>query len=449
MTAPPFDSAVLRGHRSDQPAAARFSDAAEIRPMMLVEAALAEAQGELGLIPADAAEAIARAAREAVIDPADLAAGTAAAGVVAPAFVERFRLSISNTEHAAWLHHGATSQDILDTALVLRLKRLLEQLEDRQRATLAAPTSFGAAARRWRDLPMAARTRGQIATPTSFGARVALWGAPLLRSLDRQAQLRPRLLVVSLHGAAGTSAALGEQAPQLRAKVAERLGLADAPLPWHAARDALAELASHLSILTAAHGKIGRDLLELARSESGEVRAGAAGGSSTMPHKRNPVGPEALVALARHASRLSGALQEAMLAEHERDGAAWTLEWLSLPQLCVAAAASARHAQALSATLAPDERAMAETLAAQRGLPMAEAASFRLVERGEPRPEAQARLKSAAARVHAEGRDLADILAEEAPGEDWAAFLDPALHMGEAPDLAEWFASRAEAAAGL
>ncbi|MEO0683299.1 MAG: lyase family protein, partial [Pseudomonadota bacterium] len=339
MTATPFDSAVLRGHLSDADAAALFTDAAEIRAMMLVEAALAEAQGALGLIPAEAAEAIGRAAREAVIDPAELAEGTAAAGVVVPAFVERFRRAVADPAQAAWLHHGATSQDILDTALVLRLKRLLEQLEARQRATLGA---LAAAARRWRDLPMAARTRGQAATPTSFGARIALWGAPLLRSLDRQAQLAPRLLVVSLHGAAGTSAALGEAAPALRARMAARLGLGDAPLPWHAARDGLAELASHLAILTAAHGKMGRDLLELARSEAGEARAGAAGGSSTMPHKRNPVGPEALIALARHASRLSGALQEAMLAEHERDGAAWTLEWLSLPQLCLTAAASAR-----------------------------------------------------------------------------------------------------------
>lgn len=447
MTATPFDSAVFRDHLSDPEAAGLLTDAAEIRAMMLVEAALAEAQAGLGLIPEDAAQAIARAAREAVIEPAELAAGTAAAGVQVPVFVELMRKRIADPAHAAWLHHGATSQDILDTALVLRLKRLLALLEARLKSTLAA---LGEAAAAHADLPMAARTRGQVATPTTFGARVALWGAPLLRALERQRQLAPRTLAASLHGAAGTSAALGDKAAALRAEVARRLGLGVAADPWHAARDGLAELASHLAILAASHGKMGRDLLELARAESREVAAGAPGGSSTMPHKRNPVGPEALIALARHASRLSGALQESMLAEHERDGAAWTLEWLSLPQLCIAAAASARHAEALARSLEPDAEAMRATLDGQRGLPLAEAASFRLVEAGLPRPDAQALLKRASARVLAEAVSLSEALSqapEAAEVEDWALWLDPARHLGEAPAIARRFAAQAAAAA--
>jgi 3-carboxy-cis,cis-muconate cycloisomerase len=444
MTASPFDSLVLREHLSDPQAARLFSDAAEIRAMLLVEGALAKAQGELGMIPEISARAIHRVAREAALDPAALAAGTAEAGVSVPAFVEAFRAAMPAPEHAAWIHHGATSQDILDTALVLRLRPFMDQLDARLAAILRA---LGAAARAHRDLPMAARTRGRIAAPTTFGARVAAWGAPLLRARARLAELRPRLLVVSLAGASGTLAAFGPRAAELPPKLAAELDLGAPDLPWHAGRDALAELGAALAILTGSLGKMGTDLLRLGQSEVGEVRAGAGGGSSTMPHKSNPVGAEALVALARLASRLSGGLQEALLAEHERDGAARTLEWLTLPQLCLAAAGAARHAEAAAGDLRPDGARMAANLAATNGLAMAEAASLRLAGTL-PRPRAQAVVEAACARAAAEGRGLAEVLAEtpEAAGIDWAAALDPAACTGEAAAFAARFAEMAERA---
>ncbi|MDF2232466.1 lyase family protein [Albimonas sp. CAU 1670] len=441
MTASPFDSVMLREHLSDPQAARLFSDASEIRAMLLAEGALAKAQGELGLIPETAARAIHRAAREVAIDPGALAAGTAATGVTAPAFVEAFRAAMGAPEHAAFIHHGATSQDIVDTALALRLRPFLELTDARLAAILA---QLGQAAERWAELPMAARTRGQIATPTTLGARIAAWGAPLLRARARLAELRPRVLVISLAGASGTSAALGPRAEAVAQAMAAELGLGCPELPWHAGRDGLAELASALAIQTASLGKMGVDLALLGQSEVGELQAGQGGGSSTMPHKANPVGAETLIALARLTSRLSGAAQEAMLAAHERDGAAWTLEWLSLPQLCLASAAALRHAEALAGALRPDPARMRANMDATGGLMMAEAASFRLAQ-AMPRPKAQATVKAACKAAVAQGRPLAEMLAETEAGQgiDWAAELDPAAHLGQAPAIARRFAALA------
>lgn len=295
---------------------------------------------------------------------------------------------------------------------------------------------------------MAARTRAQIATPTTFGARVAAWGWPLIRARRRLEELRPRLLVLSLGGASGTLAALGPQAQAVAEETARELGLAAPPAPWHSARDGLAELATALAILCGSLGKMGRDLILLGQSEVGEARAGAGGGSSTMPHKSNPVGPEALVALSTLSARLAGGMLDALAHEGERDGARWALEWLSLPQLCVAAGGATRHAQALAGSLRPDPARMAANMAATGGMMMAEAATFALAERM-PRPEAQAVVKKACADAAAKGVGLADALAEAAPesGVDWERALDPAAWLGEAPRIADRFAEAARAEA--
>ncbi|MEC9435447.1 MAG: lyase family protein [Pseudomonadota bacterium] len=453
MSATPFDSPMLRDLVSDPDAARLFSAPAELRAMLLVEGALARAQGALGLIPETAAAAIHRASREVVIDPAALAPGTAAAGVPVPAFVAAFRAAMGAPEHAAWVHFGATSQDIVDTALALRLRAYLDLLDARLLAVLAA---LGPAAARHRALPMAARTRGQAAAPASFGARIAIWGAPLLRARTRLAELRPRLLQVSLAGAAGTLAAMGPRAAEVPPMLAAELGLAAPDLPWHAARDGVAELGAELGLIAGSLGKFGLDLTLLGQSEVGELAAGTAGGSSTMPNKANPVAAEALVALGRHAAPLAGALSQAMLAGQERDGAAWLQEWLALPQLCLVAAGAARHAAALAADLRPDPARMKANMLAGGGLIMAEAAAFRLVAEGLPRPQAQALVARACkAAMRAQGTTpggtLVGALAAEpeAAGVDWAQALDPARHLGLAPAHADRFAALArDACAG-
>lgn len=439
MAVTPFDSPMLRDLLSDAEIAGLFTDHAEIRAILLFEGALAKAQGELGLIPAESGAAIHRAAREATIDPSALTAGTAGAGVSVPALVPAFREEMNAPEHAAWVHWGATSQDAADTALALRLRRAAQVMDARIGAILA---DLADAAERCADMPMAARTRAQIATPTTFGARIAAWGAPLIRGRARLARAAEAVSQVSLAGAAGNLAAMGDKGEAVLQGVAAELKLEAPDLPWHAGRDGIAELACALSILCGSLGKMAADLILLGQSEVGEVRAGIGGGSSTMPHKSNPVNAEAIVAIARHAAALSASVQAGLVFTHERDGAAWQIEWMSLGQLCVAAGAALRHAGALAGSLRPDPAGMIANMDATQGMMMAEAAMFALAQRM-PRPEAQAEVKAACKDALANGRDLrAELEARLGAGAaDWESAFDYARHVGNAPEQARRFAA--------
>jgi 3-carboxy-cis,cis-muconate cycloisomerase len=441
MTVSPFDSGLWSRHFGDAEVGAHFSDRAEIDAMLRVEAALAKAESALGLIPAESADAIARAAREARIAPAELAAGAASAGVPVPALVAALRTAVASPEHAAFLHWGATSQDIVDTGLALRLAAALDVLERRLAATAAA---LAGQAGRHRDTVMAGRTRFQLAVPTTLGARIAAWGMPLIRHLERLAQLRPRVLVVTLGGAAGNGAAFAGHGAALAEAMARELDLHAPLIPPHAARDGIAELGAWLALVTGSLGKIGQDLILLGQSEIAEVSAGAGGGSSTMPHKSNPVGAEALVTLARGNAAAAAELFQAMLHAGERDGAAWSSEWFALPRMTVAAAAALRHAEGLAGGLAARPERMLATITADGGLMMAETATFALA-REMPRPEAEKLVKGACAEVRDTGVPLAQALARRHPGLDWPSLLDPARAVGDAPRLADAFVAAAAA----
>lgn len=433
MAVTPFDSMITRDLYSDTEVAALFSDTAEIRGMLLFEGALAKAQGRLGVIPETAATAIDRASKEVMIDPAALTAGTAAAGVSAPALVESFRKAMEAPEHAAYVHWGATSQDVIDTGLVLRLRRAIQIIDHRLThliETLAEKAEAEAGT------VMAARTRSQIATPTTLGAKIAVWRASLRRCRDRIGQIKPRLLCISLSGASGTNAAMGPRAEEVADAMADALNLRHAATPWHSARDNIAELGGVLTLLTGATGKMGLDLLQLMQSEVREVTAGVGGGSSTMPHKANPVGPEVLITLARANAGIVGRLYEAQLHAQEREGSAWALEWLTLPQIVIAAATALRHAQVLVDTLEARPEAMRATMDATNGLMLAEAASFALAEHM-PRPEAQALVKAACKTATAEGRTLREVLATTTDTPiDWVEVFDPTNSIGDAPRIA-------------
>jgi 3-carboxy-cis,cis-muconate cycloisomerase len=418
---------------SDPDTAAMLTEQAEVEALIAVEAALARVQGRLGVIPADAAMRIDGILTTLEIDPASLAAGTASAGVPIPALVDAIRAAVG-PEAAPWVHWGATSQDIVDTGLVVRLRPLLDVLDARL-GWLSE--RLAGIAREHAGTVLAARTRSQQATPTTFGLKVANWAAPLGRHRTRLAQLRPRLLVVQLGGASGTLAALGEQGIEVMEGLADELGLGAPPGPWHTQRDAIAEVAGWLGLVCGTLGKMGMDLARLAQSEVAEAKPGAGGGSSTMPQKANPVRAEALVTLARLAAHLVGAVHDAQLQEHERDGAGWSLEWLTLPRLALAAGAALGQAEAIAADLTVDTARMAANLEASNGLLLAEAASFALAEHM-PRPEAQALVKSACASVTAERRHLMEVLAEatDAPV-DWERLRDPARSVGVAAELVE------------
>ncbi len=433
MTVSPLDSALYGALLSDAETAALFDDRADMRAMLAVEAALARAEAKLGIIPAEAAERIARTAENLEIEPATLAAGTASAGVPVPALVESLRQAAGG-EAAAYVHWGATSQDIIDSALLLRLRSALE-IHERRLAALIE--QLAALAEAHRATVMAGRTRSQQATPITFGLKVAGWLAPLLRQRARLNEIRPRLLLVSFGGAAGTLAALGERGLEVAEALAGELALGMPPGPWHSQRDGLAELGGWLALTTGALGKIGQDVALLAQSEVSELHEGAGGGSSTMPQKANPVASETLVTAARMNAGLLATLHQAMLPEHERGGVAWQLEWLTLPQMVVLTGAALRQAVALIGGLQVDVRRMRANLDASNGLILAEAASFALA-RHMPRPEAPALVKAACRDAIAQQRHLIDLLAERVDAPlDWQTLRDPANYLGAAGEIVD------------
>lgn len=435
MPAAAADSALYHSLLGDADTARLFSDSAEMRAMILVEGALADVQGKLGVIPAEAAAFILRASHEVQIDPASLATETALNGVPVPGLVTAFRKAMNAPDMAQYLHWGATSQDIMDTAQALRLRPVLDLWEKRLSKLAQA---LGRLALTHADLPMAGRTFGQLATPTSFGALVAGWGWPVLRHLDRLAQIRRDLLQVSLGGAAGTLSAMGPAGPQLRAGLALALDLADPGHGWHAERDGIAAFAGWMAGLAGSLGKIGEDLILLTQSGIAEVQISGAGGSSTMPQKQNPVGPSVLVALSRQIIGLAATLQGAALHRQQRDGAAWFTEWLTLPQICVSTGAALSRALDLAGKITPDAAAMARGLEDGLGLIHAETLSFALAETM-PRPDAQALVKAMCAEAIASGTALPLLAQRDFPGTDWSARLTASAQLGQAPDEARAF----------
>ncbi|OWU85506.1 3-carboxy-cis,cis-muconate cycloisomerase [Oceanicola sp. 22II-s10i] len=416
-----------------------FTDSAEVRAMLLVEGTLAKVQGAAGVIPEISAAFIHRAALEIPLDPGAMAETTGQNGVPVPALVAAFRKAMEAPEHAQYLHWGATSQDIMDTALMLRLRQALKLMDDGLGAVLAALADLAEA---HAALPMAGRTYGQLATPVSFGSVVAHWGFPLIALRSEIGAIRETGLIVSLSGASGTGAELGPDPAALRAAMAEALGLRDPGYSWHADRGPVLRIAGWMARLTAALAKMGEDLIALTQSGIGEVRLGSSGGSSTMPQKQNPVAPSALVALARQVTALNHALLSAGSPRQERDGGAWFTEWLCLPQLVLSTAAAVETARALVPGLQPMPVAMAAALNAGGGVIHAEALSFHLAAHM-PRPEAQAAVKAACARVRDEGRPLAEVAAEMWPDVDLSPVFGAGGGLGSAPDEARRFAVEA------
>lgn len=413
---------------SDPEVAHALSDAEAVRAMLAVEAALARAEAKLGVIPADAAAQIGRAAESLVPDLDRIALGVDAAGIPVVALVKQLRVAAGSA--APYVHWGATTQDIMDTALVLQLRGVLDHLDAMHEQVIERCCAI---AQRHRRTLVAARTRSQQALPTTFGLKAAGWLMPLVRHRERLAQLRPRLLMVQFGGAAGTLAALGARGLEVAGRLAEELGLAAPATPWHAQRDTLAELAGWLSLVTGSLGKIGQDVILLAQSEVDEVREGGSpgrGGSSTMPQKANPIASEALVTAARMNAGLLANMHQALVHEHERAGGAWQLEWLTLPQMAVYAGAALRHAVGLLAGLEIHRGRMRANLDASNGLLLAEAAAFALAY-SMPLERAQAVVKEACGLAQSSGRHLVDVLRERVDiAVDWDALRDPANYLG-------------------
>ncbi len=335
MAFSPFEHPFLSGLFGDEEITLHLSADADIEAMLRFEAALAGAQAGLGLIPAKAAERIAAACETFKPDLAQLKDAVGTDSVVIPELVRQLRHAVGGDD-AEHVHFGATSQDVIDTSLMLRMKTIHAIFADRINKALALLDGLD---QRFGSKPLMGYTRMQAAIPIRVSDRVESWRSPLARL---RASLIGLKFPVQLGGAAGSLEKLGSHGAAVRAALAEELDLADMP-QWQSQRDGIADIGHHLSSITGVFGKMGQDLALMAQSGR-EISLSGGGKSSAMAHKQNPVGAETLVALSRfNAVQLSG-LHQAMVHEQERSGAAWTLEWLILPQMVMATGASLRLA---------------------------------------------------------------------------------------------------------
>jgi 3-carboxy-cis,cis-muconate cycloisomerase len=407
-----------------------FSDAQFVRAMLEVESALATVQGRLGVIPAEAAAQIVDVAARLEFDFERLRSGVEKSGIPVIELVRQLREQVGG-EAASYVHLGATSQDIFDTARGLQIRAVLAILESRLGSLIQ---NLSRLADRHRHTLMAGRTHSQQALPITFGLKVAGWLAPLLRHRERLAELRPRLLVVQFGGAVGTLAALGESGTQVQAALAAELYLNLPLIPWHTQRDNMADLASWLSLVSGSLAKMAQDIILLAQSEVGELRESgdaSRGSSSAMPQKNNPIVSELMITAARINASLLSSMHQAQVQEHERGTHGWQMEWLVLPQMFSLTAAALNKALFLSQNLVVDEARMLENIAASNGLLLAEAVSYALARTSMSKADANQLVREASQVVQQEGRHLIDVIRErtDAPV-DWEALRQESAYLG-------------------
>jgi 3-carboxy-cis,cis-muconate cycloisomerase len=353
------------------------SDRAWLQGMLDAERALARAGAAVGLVPHMAATKISEACRAELFDAARLAEDGRRVGNPAEPLVRELRAAVGD-EAADFVHLGATSQDIVDTAAMLVSHRTVGHV-----LTELDRLADGCAglARAHRSTPMTARTLLQQAVPTTFGLKSAGWLVAVTDARRRLAAVRDKRLAVQLGGAAGTLAAMGDRALEVVHLFAQELDLAEPPLPWHANRQRVAELGAALGIAAGAAAKIGGDLVLLAQNEVAEVAESSGGGSSTMPQKRNPVRSTLAVACARLATAHAAVLLGDLAHEHERGVGGWHAEWEALSgALAFAGGAIEAAADAVTGLEVDDER-MRVNLEASGGLVLAERVSFALTPR--------------------------------------------------------------------
>jgi 3-carboxy-cis,cis-muconate cycloisomerase len=380
--------------------------------MLDVEAALAEAEAAIGVIPRTAARSIRACARVETLDEALIESEAQREGNVAIPMIRQLtaRVSASDAEAARYVHWGATSQDILDTAFVLQLRAAVPRvIADLVRAADAAATH----AERHVKTTMAGRTWLQQATPVTFGLKAAGWCDALDRSANHLESALAGACVLQFGGATGTLAALGDRGREVAAGLGQTLDLSVPPIPWHSHRERFAVLACALGVATGSAGKIGRDLGLLAQTEIGEAHEPdtSAGGSSTMPHKQNPVRAAIAIAAATRAPGLVSTMLSTMLQEHERGLGGWQAEWDTFPALVSTAGHAADAIAGALEALVVDPDRMRANVNMTGGLILAESIAMRLAPEMGKR-EAHAAIKRAARRAVG-GESFADVLASD------------------------------------
>jgi 3-carboxy-cis,cis-muconate cycloisomerase len=366
-----FDSILFRDAFGTPGIREVFSDLRLISRYAEVEIALAKAEARCGVIPTQAAEEIAKLTNVAAFDFELLRSETDNVGY--PILPVVHQIAKQCGEAGRYVHWGATTQDIMDTAVILQVRDGLKIIED----DIAALRSILAdLSKRHRDTPMAGRTHLQQALPVTFGYKTAIYLAMFDRHAERLAQLKPRVLVGQFAGAAGTLASLGDKGFEVQKALCEELGLGVPVSTWHVARDALAETVNFLALVTGSLGKIALDIMIMASTEFAELYepfVKGRGASSTMPQKRNPISSELMLAAAKGVRQHAGLMLDAMVQDFERATGPWHAEWMAIPESFVLAAGALHQARFALGGLIVDESKMAENLDVSHGLIVAEA----------------------------------------------------------------------------
>jgi 3-carboxy-cis,cis-muconate cycloisomerase len=413
-------------------------DVAALQNMLDFEAALARAEAAAGLIPASAAGPITNACKAESFDLAALADAATRSGNLAIPLVKALTSHIAkaDADAARYVHWGATSQDVIDTGAMLGLRAGIDVLlADIDRAV----AGFAALARRHRDTAVVARTWLQHALPMPFGLKLAEYAAALHRSRGRLKRLRADTLALQFGGAAGTLAALGDNGLKVAERLAAELDLPLPDAPWHTHRDRIAEAASVFAILAGTCGKIARDVSLMMQTDVGEAfepSGEGRGGSSTMPHKRNPVAAASALAAATMAPNLAATIFAAQVQEHERSAGPWHAEWPTLPTLMLVTSGGLAAIVDIAEGLEVDAERMRQNLDATRGLIMAEAVAMALAEEI-GKSEAHHLVEAASKMAVAEKRDLREVLTMNfgvAP-DKFAKLFEPMAYQGASQAL--------------
>jgi 3-carboxy-cis,cis-muconate cycloisomerase len=447
MPTNPADGPILGTLYGSDAMRAVFDERAYFQRMLDVEAALAQVQARLGIIPAEAAKVIGEAAARDDLRTEVLAASARNVGYPVVGLVSE--LSRGAGDAGGWTHWGATTQDIMDTATVLQVREGLGLIEAEMRAVLRALMDR---ARAHRGTVMAGRTHLQQALPTTVGLKCATWGLPFIGYLRRLPELRQRVELVEFGGAAGTLASLGDQGIAVMEGLAAELGLRAPIAPWHVCREGLAETVAYLGLICGSLAKFATDIILLAQTEVGEVAepyVPGRGSSSTMPQKRNPIASEYILAATRTVQALVPVMLGAMAQDHERATGPWQGEALALPQAFVLTHGALLHARAIAEGMVVDAERMRRNLDLTHGLIVAEAVMMGLAPHL-GRGEAHHVVKHACDVALTERLSLTDALARDPAVSsrlDRAAIermTDPASYLGSA----QAFVDRVLAAAG-
>ncbi|MFZ4407990.1 MAG: 3-carboxy-cis,cis-muconate cycloisomerase [Paracraurococcus sp.] len=448
MSVNPADSPVLGALYGTDAMRAVMGERAYLARMLEVEAALARAQARLGIVPEAAAQAITVAAAD--VDKLDLpalAAATRNTGYPVVGLVKQLS-ALAGAEAGRWTHWGATTQDIMDTAVVLQIRDGLAVIGAELEAVIAGLARM---AKAHRSTVMAGRTHLQHALPVTFGYKAAVWLSPLITMRERLAQLRPRVERVQFGGAAGTLASLGDQGLAVQAELAKELGLAQPDIPWHVARDGIVEAVSFLGLVTGALSKLATDVILLMQTEVAEVaepHQEGRGGSSTMPQKRNPISCEYIVAQSRGVHALVPQMLAAMAQDQERGTGPWQAEALAVGQSFVLAHGALACARVLAEGLTVDAARMRRNLDSTGGLIVAEAVMMGLAP-VMGRGEAHHVVHHACDVALAEGIPLATALlrdpqvADKLTPAEVERLTDPAGYLGAAEAFVDRVVARA------